>query len=107
MLQAEIGIHMVIKASTDLTLVSSSDCLGRVTMAQAYVEQKCYFEYMELPIDEDHYVRVSKKEGQAVIGVFKRTKHGRLGLQLTLEQFQQLVDLRESIQLALRLIGFK
>ena len=78
-----------------------------LTMAQAYVEQYCLFEYMELAIDEDHYVRVSRKEGQPVLGIYRRTKHGRLGLQLTLEQFQQLLDMTESIQLALSLIGPK
>ena len=73
-------------------------------MAQTYVEQQGYLSYIEFPIDEDHFVLIGQKNGQIVISIFKRTRHGRKGLTFTPEQFQQLLDLSDSIQLAQSLI---
>ena len=73
-------------------------------MAQAYVKQQGYFRHIEFPMDEDRYVWIRKKKGQPMIGIFKKTKDGRKGVTFTPEQFQQIMDLRDSIQLALSLI---
>ena len=86
------------------TITSLSDIHARRNMAQAYVEQQGYYLYIEFPIDEDHYLWIGRKKGQPKIGIFKKTKDGRKGPTFTPEQFQQLLDLTDSVQLALSLI---
>ena len=74
-------------------------------MAQAGVNKEGYFRYIEFPTDAEHYVWIGRKKGQPMIGLYKKTKHGRLGLTLTPEQFQHFLDLADAIQLALSLIA--
>ena len=66
-------------------------------MAQAYVNKQGYFQFINFPLDGDYYLWIGKKKGQPVMGVFKKTRHGRKGLTLTPDQFQELLDIRESI----------
>ena len=74
-------------------------------MAQAQIEQEGYFKSVELSIDEDFFVWVGRKKGQPAIVLYKRTKHSRLEIQLTPEQYDYLKSMVESIDLALSLIG--
>ena len=74
-------------------------------MAQAQIQQEGYFKAIEFPIDENLHVCIRRKKGQPVIGLYKRTKHGRLGIQLTPEQLDNFKSMLESIPIALSLIG--
>ena len=73
-------------------------------MAQAQVEQEGFFKSIEFPINENLFVWIEKKKGQPVIGLYKRTKHGRQGIQLTPEQLDSFTYVLESIPLALSLL---
>ena len=94
--------NILVQATNTVQAATSSPEV--TTMAQAYVEQKGYYRYIQFPMDEDRYLWIGRKKGQPKIGIFKKHSYGRKGLTFTPEQFQQLLEMTESVQLALSLI---
>ena len=94
--------NILVQATNTVQAATSSPEV--TTMAQAYVEQKGYYRYLEFPMDEDRYLWIGRKKGQPKIGIFKKTKHGRKGQTFTPEQYQRILEMTDSIHLALSLI---
>ena len=74
-------------------------------MTQAHIDQLGFFSFVEFGIDDTLSVIVETNKSGEKLVVFKPQGRGQRPLRLTLDQWQSVKKVSESIDLSLTLIG--